>query len=228
VGLGMAAEEFGSRFFGNDARPGGVLMHPGRLSDSARVNLSYSWDEAHRPLENKHRVAILEEGMKWETIGMPLADAQFIELRKFQRSEIATLFNVPPHMIGDTERSTSWGTGIEQQAIGYVVHTLRPILISIEQRCLIDLLLLNERSRYFIEHLIDGLLRGDAMTRAQALAIQRQNGIICADEWRELENRNPIPEGAGKIYLVNGNMITPEAASKAGKSSTNEGVSDES
>lgn len=143
--------------------------------------------------------------MKWEPMGMPPEHAQFLETRSFQVSEIARLFRVPPHMIGDVERSTSWGTGIEQQATGFLVFTIRPWLVRWEQVLNWDLF--GDRSPFFAEFLVDGLLRGDSASRATALQIQRQNGIINADEWREIENLNPQPDGQGKAYLVPLNMV---------------------
>ena len=216
VGMGLAAEEYGARFFGNDARPGGILKSPNKLTPEAAQASKESWERAHAGLSNKHRVAVLQEGLEWEAVGMPNVDAQFLELRQFQRGEIAMLFGVPPHMISDTSKSTSWGTGIEQQGIGFVVYTLRPWLVSLEQRMKLDLFSAQERETWFPEFLVDGLLRGDSTARAASLSIQKQNGVINADEWREIENRNPLPNGEGKVYLVNSAMISPVAASNSG------------
>jgi len=207
IGLGLATEEYGARFFGNDSRPGGVLMHDKKLSEPSSRNLKESWEAAFGGLSNRHRVAILEEGVKWQQIGLPNEDSQFLETRKFQVTEIARIFRVPPHMIGDLERATF--SNIEHQAIDFVVHTLRPWLVRIEQRINTDLIPVADQDAFFAEHLVDGLLRGDAMARAQALAIQRQNGVINADEWREIENRNPLPDGQGRMYLVLSNMMDP-------------------
>ena len=212
VGMGLSAEEYAARFFGNDSRPGGILKTPNKLTPESANASKESWQAAHGGLTNAHRVAVLQEGLEWQSIGIPPKDAQFLELRQFQRTEIAMLFGVPPHMIGDTERSTSWGTGIEQQGIGFVTYTLRPWLVAIEQRIKADLFLQAERETWFAEFLVDGLLRGDAKGRAESLAIQRQNGVINADEWREIENRNPLPDGQGAIYLVNSAMISPTQA----------------
>jgi HK97 family phage portal protein len=206
IALAQATEEYGARFFGNDSRPGGVLRHPGTLKNEGRANLKKSWDEMHRGLSNSHRIAILEEGMTWEQIGIPPEEAQFLESRKFQRSEISMLYRIPPHMISDTERNTSWGVGIEVMSIGFVTYTLRPWLVKIESAIYRSLLTPAERYIYFAEHLVDGLLRGDAVTRAQALQIQRQNGVINADEWRELENRNPLPDDDGQEFWRPANM----------------------
>jgi HK97 family phage portal protein len=203
IGLALATEEFGARFFGN-GRPSGVLKHKGQLSKDGQDRLKASWESAHNGLSNSHRVAILEEGMEWQQMGIPPEDAQFLETRKFQVAEIARLYRVPLHMVGDLDRSTN--NNIEHQSIEFVVHTLRPWLVRIEHTVNRDLLTPFERKRYFAEFLIDGLLRGDSFTRAQALQIQRQNGVINADDWREIENMNPLPDGQGQTYIVPANM----------------------
>lgn len=204
VGLALATEEYGARFFGNDSRPGGVLQHPGRLSDEGASRLKADWEALHGGLKNRHRVAILEEGMTWQTIGIPPQDAQFLETRKYQTQEIARLYRVPLHLIQDLDRAT-WGN-IEHQAIDFVTHTIRPWLVRVEQATARDLFAdTPSRRTHYAEFLVDGLLRGDAMTRAQALAIQRQNGVLSANEWRAIENRNPI--NGGDALLVDGTMV---------------------
>jgi HK97 family phage portal protein len=212
LGLALAAQEYGARFYANDSRPGGVLRMPGKLTSDGAKRLKQSWEAAHSGLSHAHRVAVLEEGLEWQAIGLAPEDAQFLETRRFQIGEIARWFRVPPHLVGDVERSTSWGTGIEQQSIGFVVYSLRPWLVRIEQSVHRDLFRRDERATWFAEFLVDGLLRGDALSRNRALAVQRQNGIINADEWREIENRNPLPDGQGKLYLVNQAMGSPEEA----------------
>jgi HK97 family phage portal protein len=214
IGLSLAVEEYGARFFGNDSRPGGVLQYPGTLSDEALTRLKSSWEQGMRGLAHRHRVAVLEGGVSWQQIGIPPQDAQFLDTRKFQLGEIARLFRVPPHLIGELDRAT-WGN-IEHQAIDFVVHTIRPWLVRTEQalrRDLFGLLPARLRDDYHAEHLVDGLLRGDAMSRAQALATQRQNGVITANEWREIENRNPI--AGGDELLVNGTMVPVDQAGRA-------------
>lgn len=213
IGLAGAAEGFGARFFGNDSRPGGILSVEGRLTDEGAGRLKRAWEAMHAGGQNRWRVAVLENGVTWQQVGIPPADAQFLETRKFQRTEIAALFRVPPHMIGDLERATF--SNIEQQSIEFVTYSLRPWMVRIEKAVLRDLFRITAGKRsHFAEFLIDGLLRGDAYTRAQALAIQRQNGVITANEWREIENRNPIDGGDG--LLVNGNMIPVDQAASGG------------
>lgn len=200
VGLTLAAEEYGARFFGNDSRPGGVLKHPGKLTPDGAKRLKEGWELAHKGLTQSNRVAVLEEGVEWQQIGLPPEDAQFLQTRSFQTAEIARLYRIPPHLISDVERSTSWGSGIEQQNIGFAVYTLRPWLTRIEQRISSSLLDEAERKTYFVEHLLDGLLRGDIQSRYNAYAVGRNNGWLNADEIRALENMNPIPDGAGQVY----------------------------
>lgn len=205
IGLAIATEKYGASFFGNGARPGGVLEHPGKLSQEAQDRLRGSWNEMHQGLEKQHRVAILEEGLAYKQIGLPPEDSQFLETRKFQVTEIARMFRVPPHMLADLERATF--SNIEHQSIEFVVHTIRPWLVRWEQEIRRKLLSQLEKRSFFVEFLVDGLLRGDIKSRSEALQIQRQNGIINADEWREIENMNPQEGEQGKKYLVNSAMI---------------------
>jgi HK97 family phage portal protein len=210
LGMAMAGEEYGGRFFANDSRPGGYLEHPGNLSEEAQDRLRTQFETAHRGLGNAHRLAVLEEGMKWQQVGIPPKDAQFLEFRKFQTSEILRLFRMQPHKVGELDRAT-WGN-IEHQAIEHVTDTIMPWLVRWEKAIQRTLLTESERQNYFVEYLVDGLLRGDYKTRQEGLAIQRQNGVINADEWRGLENMNPIEDGSGKVYLVNGNMLPSNRA----------------
>lgn len=199
VGLGLAAEEFGSRFFGNGAVPGLVLQHPGELGDDAHERLRRSWEDRHGGLEAAQRVAILEEGMTVEKIGIPPEDAQFLATRQFQVNEIARIFRVPLHMLADLERATF--SNIEHQSIDFVVHTLRPWLVRWEQAIQRQLV---SDPRLFAEFLVDGLLRGDTKSRYESYAIARQWGWLSANDIRELENSNPV-EG-GDVYLTPLNM----------------------
>jgi HK97 family phage portal protein len=198
VGLAMAQEIYAARFFGKGATPGGVLEHPGHLSDQARTNLRESWEGTHGGLGRSHKVAILEEGLKWNAIGMSQRDAQYIEGRKFQVSEIARMFRIPPHMVGDLERATF--SNIEQQGLEFVIYTMMPWLVNWEQSILQTLFPPADRQSFFPEFLLSGLLRGDTQTRYAAYALARQNGWLSANDIRELENMNPI-EG-GDTYLV--------------------------
>lgn len=205
IGLALAAEEYGARFFSNDSRPGGVLKTAKTLSPAAADRLKASWEAAHSGLSKAHRVAVLEEGVEWQQVGIPPEDAQYLETRKYQVAEIARIFRVPLHMIADLDRATF--SNIEQQSIEFVVHCIRPWLVRFEQSIKRDLFTERDRADYFAEHVVDGLLRGDVASRYQAYAIGRQWGWLSADDIRELENMNPLPDGSGKIYLTPMNMI---------------------
>jgi len=191
IGLSLATEGYGARFFQNDARPGGVLESPNKLDESAYKNLKTSWAEAYSGVANSHKPAILEQGLTWKQMGMTSEDAQFLETRKFQLSEIARIFRVPPHMIGDLERSTN--NNIEHQSIEFVVHTIRPWLVRWEQAITRDLLI--GAGEYFAEFLVDGLLRGDFKTRSEGYASAVTTGWMTPNEVREKENLNPIEGG---------------------------------
>lgn len=205
VGLDLATRQFGGRFFGNDSRPGGILTHPGKLSPDGAKNLKKRWEEAHRGLSNSQRVAVLEEGVTWTTIGIPPEQAQFLETRRYGRSEIAGLYRVPLHLIGDLERATF--SNIEAQSLEFAKYSLTPWLVQIEQAIQRDLFGISAGKRsHFAEHLLEGLLRGDSQARAAYLQTMRQNGALNADEWREKDNMNPIPGGKGKIYWQPVNM----------------------
>jgi len=203
VGLTLATEEFGARFFGNGAKPGAVLTHPGKLSDVAESRLRKSWEIMHQGLSNAHRVAILEEGMDLKAFGIPPEDAQFLETRKFQVSEIARLFRVPPHMLADLDRATF--SNIEQMSLEFVSYTLQPWLTRWEQAIYRDLLTESERQRLFVEHLLDALVRGDIESRYTAYQTGRQGGWLSANDIRQLENMNPVD--GGDVYLVPLNMV---------------------
>lgn len=212
IGLSLAAEEYGGRFFSNNAAPRGFLETPHKLGDDGRKRLREGWEAAHGGLEKSHRVAVLEEGMKWAAVGLSQEDAQFIQTRKFQVTEIARVYRMPPHMIGDLERATF--SNVEQQAIDFVVHTIRPWLVRWEQAYHRALFTERDRGSHFAEHLVDGLLRGDAAARHATYALGRTWGYYSANDVRALENRNPI-EG-GDVYLVPMNMVpAPRAAQSA-------------
>ena len=210
IGLALAGEEYGARFFGNDSRPGGVLKSPKVLTQDAAKNLKTSWEAAHGGLSNRHRVAVLEEGVEWQQIGIAPEDAQYLELRQFQVVDIARFFRVPPHKIADLERATF--SNIEHQSIEFVTDCIRPICVRFEQSVRRCLLTPEERRTWLAEHVIDGLLRGDTASRYAAYATARQWGWMSADDVRELENQNPLPDGQGKMYLVPMNMIPADQA----------------
>ena len=203
VGMTLACEEYGASFFANGARPGGVLQHPGVLKDPAK--LRESWQAVYGGAANTGKVAVLEEGMTYQQIGIPPEEAQFLETRKFQVDEIARLYRIPPHMVGDLDKSSF--SNIEQQSLEFVKYTLNPWVVRWEQALQKSLLLPEERKRYFIRFNVDGLLRGDYQSRMQGYAVGRQNGWLSANDIREMEDMNPISaEEGGDTYLINGNM----------------------
>lgn len=208
VGLGLGTEKFGATFFGHGAHLGGILEHPNALSDKAYERLKKSFNERNQGLTNAHRMDILEEGMKWIKIGIPPEDAQFLETRQFQINEIARWFRMPPHKLGQLDRATF--SNVEQQAIDYVTGTLRPWLVRWEQEILFKLFAPGERSTFFSEFLIDGLLRGDFETRQKGYAVGRQWGYLSPNDVRERENDNPLPGPEGDVYLVPLNMVNAE------------------
>lgn len=210
IGMSLAAEQYGALFFANGATPGGILEHPGIVKDP--VKLRESW-HAQFSGTNRHNVAVLEEGMTFQQLSIPPDQAQFLETRKFQIDEIARIFRVPPHMVGDLEKSTF--SNIEQQSLEFVKYTLNPWCVRWEQTMNQQLVLPSERSQVFTKFNVDGLLRGDYQSRMNGYAIGRQNGWLSANDIRELEDMNHIPaEQGGDTYLVNGNMLPLDKAGK--------------
>ncbi|MEA4822150.1 MAG: phage portal protein [Erysipelotrichales bacterium] len=228
IGLAIATEEYGAKFFANGAAPGGVLEHPGTIKDPQRVK--ESWNAAYQGSGNAHRVAVLEEGMKYQPIGISPEQAQFLETRKFQINEIARIFRVPPHMLADLEKSSF--SNIEQQSLEFVKYTLDPWCIRWEQSMSRVLLSESEKPQEFIKFNVDGLLRGDYASRMTGYATARQNGWMSANDIRELENLDRIPaELGGDLYLINGAMTKLEdagafadTAADAGKDGENHGT----
>lgn len=206
IELGMAAQEYGAQLWANNARPGGVLQVPAdlQLSDLAKERLRTNFEGAHRGLSNAQRVALLEDGITWTETQIPPEDAQYIETRKFQVTEVARAMRLPPHKIGDLDKATF--SNIEQQALEYVQDALGGWVARWEAQIRKDLLRPAERGRYFAEFNVDALLRADSLSRSQALWIQRQAGVINADEWRDIENRNPLPNGDGQVFIQPLNM----------------------
>jgi HK97 family phage portal protein len=202
IALSLSLEEYAARLFANDARPSIVLTHPKTISEEAAKRLRSSWIELFGGVSNSHGVAVLEEGLQVKEVGIPPEDAQFLQSRKFQKEEIASIYRVPLHMIGDLERATF--SNIEQQSLEFVIYTLRPYLVNWEQAISRALLLPSERGRYFAEFLVDGLLRGDVQSRYGAYAVGRQWGWLSPNDVRRLENMDPIK--GGDSYMVPLNM----------------------
>lgn len=204
IGMAIACEEYGARFFANGASPSGVLEHPGTLKDPKRVR--DSWNAAYGGTSNAHKVAVLEEGMKYVPISISPNEAQFLETRKFQIDEIARIFRVPPHMVGDLEKSSF--SNIEQQSLEFVKYTLDPWVVRWEQSLSRALLTPDEKKTFFFRFNVDGLLRGSYHERMQGYSVGIQNGFMSPNDVRELENLDLIPdELGGNKYMVNGNMV---------------------
>ena len=204
IGMAIACEEYGAKFFANGAQPGGVLEHPGTIKDPQRVR--ESWQSTFGGSGNANKIAVLEEGMKYTPIAISPEQAQFLETRKFQINEIARIFRVPPHMVGDLEKSSF--SNIEQQSLEFVKYTLDPWVIRWEQSIMRSLLTPDEKKTYYVKFNLEGLLRGDYQSRMNGYAIGRQNGWMSANDIRELENLDRIPaEEGGDLYLINGNML---------------------
>ena len=220
IGMAIACEEYGAKFFANGAAPGGVLEHPGTLKDPQRIR--ESWQSTYGGTSNAHRIAVLEEGMKYTPIGISPEQAQFLETRKFQINEIARIFRVPPHMVGDLEKSSF--SNIEQQSLEFVKYTLDPWVIRWEQSIQRALLSQGEKAEYFVKFNLEGLLRGDYQSRMNGYAIGRQNGWMSANDIRELENLDRIPvEEGGDLYLINGNMLPMKNAGAFANTPTDDG-----
>ena len=218
IGLAIATEEYGSKFFANGANPSGVLEHPGVLKDPSKIR--DSWTQTFGGSGNANKVAVLEEGMKYTPISISPEQAQFLETRKFQINEIARIFRVPPHMLGDLERSTF--SNIEEQSLEFVKYTLSPWISRIEASMQRTLLKPDEKKDMFIRFNVEGLLRGDYKSRMDGYAVARQNGWMSANDIRALESLDRIPEEeGGDLYLINGNMTKlKDAGIFSGKENT--------
>ena len=220
IGMAIACEEYGAKFFANGAAPGGVLEHPGTIKDPQRVR--ESWQSTFGGSGNANKIAVLEEGMKYTPIGISPEQAQFLETRKFQINEIARIFRVPTHMVGDLEKSSF--SNIEQQSLEFVKYTLDPWVIRWEQSIQRALLSQGEKAEYFVKFNLEGLLRGDYQSRMNGYAIGRQNGWMSANDIRELENLDRIPaEDGGDLYLINGNMLPMKNAGAFANTPTDDG-----
>ena len=219
IGLNIAAEEYGGKFFANGANPSGILTTPGVIKDPEKVRSA--WSKAYNGA-NAHKVAVLEENLHYERISIPNNEAQFLETRKFQIEEICRIFQVPPHLVASLDRATF--SNIESQSISFVVHTIRPWLVRWEQALNRSLFPDKERSDFFVSFVVDGLLRGDYKSRMEGYAIAIQNGFMSPNDVRSLENLNPIPaELGGDLYAMNGNMLPlKDVGAYANKAKTKE------
>lgn len=189
IGLSLATEKFGGQLFRNGAKMGGILEHPGKLSDEAYNRVKNSFDAASSG-ENAHKTALLEEGMKFSKISMNANDAQFLETRKFQRGEIAGIFRVPPHLIMDLERATF--SNIEHMSLEFVQYSLMPWLTRIEKAIRRDVFSEQDKQNNTIKFNVAALLRGDAASRSAYYASGITNGWLTRNEARAMEYLNPL------------------------------------
>lgn len=207
LGVGFAAQTYGARFFGNDSRPGGVLKMPGTLKKDSRDNLERTWKAAHTGA-NQHAVAVLEEGLEFQAIGIAPEEAQFLETRNFQIDEVARIFGVPPHMLMQNNRSTF--NNVEHQGQEFDQYTMQPRVTNWEQE--IKRTLLDGREDVYVEFLMDAMLRADTKTRAESNAIRFMNGNLSVNEWRRMENQNPVDTEGGDSYFVPLNLVPLDIA----------------
>jgi HK97 family phage portal protein len=204
IGMAIATEDYGASFFANGANPGGILEHASTVNN--HENVRGAWEALYKGAKKANRVAVLEDGLTFKQVSIPPEQAQFLETRKFQLNEIARIFRIPPHMIGDLEKSTF--SNIENQSLEFVKYTLDPWVVRWEQAMHQALVLPSEQSRVAIKFNIDGLLRGDYETRMKGYSIGIQNGFLSPNDVRRLEDWNLIPEeDGGDNYMVNGNML---------------------
>lgn len=212
LGLSLAAERYGSRLFRNDSRPGGVLHTDKKLSKDAAMRLKAQWNAAHTG-GSQHSVAVLEEGLTWQQVGISPEEAQFLGTREFQAEDICRWFRVPPHMVGLTSKTTSWGSGIEEMTIGFLTYTLQPWLTRWTQAIKRDLILAQDT--YFADFVTNALLRGDTEGRYNAYAIGRQWGWLSVNDIRRFENMNPVPGGDGYLQPLNMTELGEDPAAPA-------------
>jgi len=215
IGMGLAADAFGASFLGNAMRPSGVVETvPGANPNDKQISDTVkSLESLYTGKGKTGRVAMLLGGLSWKQATIPPDDAQFLETRSFQVREMGRWFRIFPYMLGEDDKAATYAS-VEQFGIMSVVHTYRPWMVRLEQEYNRKLFDESEQKTLFTEHLIDGLLRGDAKTRSEALQLQLQNGVINQDGWNEIENRNPLPDGLGKHYWMPLNFGTIESSIK--------------
>ena len=213
LGLAIAQEEYGSKYFANGAIVGGIVEHPAALSDNAFNRFKNSFNDSYRGVGNSNKILFLEEGSKFTKISNTPDESQAIESRQFQVLEICRYFGVPPHKIFDLSRATF--SNIEQQSIEFVQNAILPLTVKIEQSIYKDLLLPNERRRYFAKFNLNGLLRGDTTARKDFYVAMLQNGVMNPNEVRQLEDMNKYD--GGDKYLVNGNVLDIEDVGEGGE-----------
>jgi HK97 family phage portal protein len=202
IGTALAAEKYTAKQFSSGSLMAGVLQTEQRITPEQADELSARWRTKVAGLARAHDIVALGAGAKFQPIQFPNSDTQMMETRKFQVVEIARIFGIPPHMLGDVEKSTSWGTGIEQQSIGFVTYTLKPWLTRVEQRISLEV----APGDQFVSYDLNDLMRGDSQQRAAYYTAMRNIGALNADEIRDEEGRPPLPDGQGQTYMTPLNM----------------------
>lgn len=211
LGLGMALETFGALYFGQGTHPGIILSHPGQVSAAAAANIKESFLDESGGLFKSHGVKVLEEGMKLEKIGIPPNDAQFLESRQFQITEVARWFNLPVHKLKEMSKSSF--NNIESEQASFISDSILPWLVRLEQNYWMQLLApAQQRENFYFKHNLEGILRASAADRAKFYQVMIQIGAFSINEVRELEDKNPV-EG-GDVHLIPMNMTTLENAGK--------------
>lgn len=207
-GLSLASEEFAGKFFANGAKMGHIIETPGKMKEEAQQRLVHSIIEKFGALAEAFKPLVLEEGVKMHAMQMPLKDAEFLGWGQLSDARIAGAYGVPPHMVGIGDKTSSWGTGIEQMDIGFAKHTIHPWCEAFEQE--FDSKLFKGGEEFYARYSLDGLQRGDYKTRMEGYQIGIQNSVMVIDEVRELENLPPLPNGLGKRPIAPANMTTLE------------------
>lgn len=200
IGVSIKTEEYSAQLFTNGVRPSGVLQSEKALNKEAYERLREDFTEHYAGAGNNQRPMILEDGLTWQQMSMTAEDSQFIDQRKYSVAEIARFFGVPPHAIGDIDRGTSWGSGIEQQNVGFLIHTLGPYLVNIQQTCIRDLLPRSDQTKFVVKFDTALLTRPDFKARQTGYQIMTTNGAMSRNEWREKEGFEPIEDPEADEY----------------------------
>lgn len=220
VGVSIKTEQHAASLFSNGVRPSGVLESPDELSDDAYERMRKDFEEKYVGSENAYRPMILEGGVTWKQMTMTAEDSQFIDQRKYSVAEIARFFGVPPHAIGDIDRGTSWGSGIEQQNVAFLIHTLGPYLVNIEQTCIRDLVPSSDQTNFVVKFDTSLLTRPDFGTRQTGYQIMKRNGVVNANEWRKAEGLEPIEGAEADAYRTDASGVpgsSPDQAAGQGE-----------
>lgn len=225
IGLTLSAQEHGARLFSNGGRPGGVLSLPGSVSEEAMKRLREDWEANYGGSGNAGRTAILEQGMKFEAVTMTNSDAQYLETRKFQVEDIARIFGVPLFMIQSTEKTTSWGSGIEQMSMGYVRYTLLPWVRRWEQAIRKSLVAEAREPDLEMRFNLEGLQRSDIRSRFLSYQMGVNMGVYSPNEVRELEDMPP--RDGGDVWLTPMNMRITDEEGVTREDGTEEGAPEE-